>query len=145
MRKWSGSTSGSWTFQQITSLVPRPRLEMVAARHTTMLAGLAESPPPTTILIGEKTRLAPRALARQLGPALHATTIVVPGAAHMIPVCIPRPYLTPCSLRRRWMRIRHGDFRSRLSGSRGEPTPRRLPIYCRSPHQLLAPPSPATR
>jgi pimeloyl-ACP methyl ester carboxylesterase len=60
---------------------------MTATRSdTTTLAWLAESPPPTTILIGEKTRLPPLAVARQLGHALAATTIVAPGAAHMIPI-----------------------------------------------------------
>src|SRR5262249_18768921 len=68
------------------SLVPTLRLEMTATRSDRMtLAWLAESPPPTTILVGERTLLAPRAAARLLGTALGATTIVVPGAAHMIP------------------------------------------------------------
>ena len=51
---------------------------------------LAESPPPTTILVGEKTLAAPRAVARLLGPAFAATTVMVPGAAHMIPITHPQ-------------------------------------------------------
>ena len=71
----------------VTSLVPKLRLEMTATRSdTATLAWLAESPPTTTILIGEKTLLAPRAVARLLGPALESTTVMVPGAAHMIPI-----------------------------------------------------------
>jgi hypothetical protein len=72
---WSGS--GAWDSMgergrtMVTSLVPKLRLEMTATRSDTRkLAWLAESPPPTTILVGEKTLLAPRAVARQLGPAL---------------------------------------------------------------------------
>jgi len=43
------------------------------------LAWLAESPPPTTILVGERTLLAPRARPVSLGAAaLRATTVVVP-------------------------------------------------------------------
>lgn len=71
----------------ITSLVPKLRLEMIAARcDTTGLAFLAESPPPTTILVGEKTLVAPLATARQLAPVLQAKSLIVPGAAHMIPL-----------------------------------------------------------
>jgi pimeloyl-ACP methyl ester carboxylesterase len=63
---------------------------MIAARSdTAKLAWLAKSPPPITILVGEKTLLAPRAVARQLGPALAAATVVVSGAAHMIPITHP--------------------------------------------------------
>jgi len=75
----------------VTSLVPKLRLEMTATRSdTATLAWLAESPPPTTILVGEKTLLAPRAVARLLAPALGAATVVVPGAAHMIPLKHPQ-------------------------------------------------------
>jgi pimeloyl-ACP methyl ester carboxylesterase len=91
---WGGA--GAWDAMgkrgraMVTSLVPRLRQEMVTTRSdTTSLAWFAEAPPPTTILIGEMTLLAPRAVARLLGPALHATTVVVPGAAHMIPVTHP--------------------------------------------------------
>ncbi len=64
---------------------------MTATRSdTAKLAWLAESPPPTTILVGEQTLLAPRAVARLLGPAFAATTVVVCGAAHMIPITHPQ-------------------------------------------------------
>src|SRR2546428_1416902 len=80
----------------VTSLVPKLRLEMTATQSdTATLAWLAESPPPTTILIGEKTLLAPRAVARLLGAALEATTVMVPGAAHMIPITHPEAVVTP--------------------------------------------------
>jgi pimeloyl-ACP methyl ester carboxylesterase len=88
---WSGKgvweSIGERARSVITSLVPKVRLEMIAARSdTTGLAFFVESPPPTTILIGEKTLVAPRATARQLAPALQAKSIAVPGAAHMIPL-----------------------------------------------------------
>jgi len=74
----------------VTSLVPKLRLEMTATRSdTATLAWLAESPPTTTILIGEKTLLAPRAVASLLGAALEATPVIVPSAAHMIPITHP--------------------------------------------------------
>src|SRR5438132_3982883 len=74
----------------VTSLVPKWRLEMTATRSdSATLAWLAESPPPTTILVGEKTLLAPRAVARMLAPALAATTVTVSGAGHMIPITHP--------------------------------------------------------
>ena len=70
----------------MASLVPKLRLEMIATRSdTTKLAWLAESPCPTMILVGEKT-LAPHAVARQLQSALGAALVIVPGAAHMIPI-----------------------------------------------------------
>jgi len=88
---WSGP--GAWDSigrrgrAMVTSLVPKLRLEMSATRSdTTKLAWLADSPPPTTILVGEKTLVAPRAVARQLAPVLQAKTLIVPGAAHMIPL-----------------------------------------------------------
>ena len=91
---WSGT--GAWESMGkraravVTSLVPKVRLEMTATRSdTAKLAWLAESPPPTTILVGEKTLAAPRAVARLLGPAFAATTVMVPGAAHMIPITHP--------------------------------------------------------
>ena len=92
---WSGA--GAWAAMRargramVASLVPTLRLEMTATRSdTATLAWLAESPPPTTILVGERTLLAPRAAARLLGTALEAATIVVPGAAHMIPITHPQ-------------------------------------------------------
>ncbi len=57
--------------------------------HMATLAWLVESPPPTAIVVGERTLLAQRAAAHLLGAALRATTVVVPGAAHMIPVTHP--------------------------------------------------------
>src|SRR3989442_8559799 len=91
---WGGAgawdSMGSRGRTTVRSLVPTLRLEMTAARSDTATLGwLAESPPPTTILVGERTLLAPRAVARLLAPALRATTIVVPGAAHMIPITHP--------------------------------------------------------
>ena len=91
---WSGvgawDSMGSRGRTMVRSLVPTLRLEMTATRSDrATLAWLAESPPPTTILVGERTLLAPRAAARLLGTALGATTIVVPGAAHMIPITHP--------------------------------------------------------
>jgi len=63
---------------------------MIAARSdTTKLQDLVESPPPTAILVGERTRIAPRATARQLARAFNAATTVVPGAGHMIPLTHP--------------------------------------------------------
>src|SRR5215475_14228443 len=71
----------------ITSLVPKIRLEMIAARSdSTGLADFAESPPLRTILVGEKTLAALFATARQLAPAFRSATLVVLGAAHMIPL-----------------------------------------------------------
>lgn len=91
---WSGT--GSWerigdkARAAITALVPKMRLEMIAARSdTTKLQDLVESPPPTAILVGERTRIAPRATARQLARAFNAATTVVPGAGHMIPLTHP--------------------------------------------------------
>lgn len=92
---WGGI--GAWEMMgkhgraMVTSLVPKLRLEMTATRSdTAMLAWLAESPPPTTILVGENTLVAPRAVARVLAPALGAPTVVVPGAGHMIPFTHPQ-------------------------------------------------------
>src|SRR5438552_7102383 len=95
----------------VTSLVPKLRLEMTATRSdTATLAWLAESPPPTTILVGERTLLAPRAAARLLGAALRATTVVVPGAAHMIPITHPEAVVDAVR--------RDGAARSRREGAR---------------------------
>ncbi len=91
---WSGA--GSWEAlgekarAVITGLVPKIRLEMIAARSdTTQLKALVKSRPLTTILVGERTRIAPRAVARQLAGEFNAATIVVPGASHMIPLTHP--------------------------------------------------------
>src|SRR5258705_5034924 len=75
----------------VAALVPKPGLEMPMTRSdAATLAWLSDSPPPTTILLGEKTLTAPRAVARQLGPALNAMTVVIPGASHMIPLTHPQ-------------------------------------------------------
>ncbi len=92
---WSGAggwaSMGSRARAMVTSLVPTLQLEMTATRADTATLGwLAESPPPTTILVGERTLLAPRAACRLLGAALEARTIVVLGAAHMIPLTHPQ-------------------------------------------------------
>ena len=73
----------------VTSLVPTLRLEMSATRSDMATLAWLASPPPTTILVGERTLLAPRAAARLVAAALRATTIMVPGAAHMIPITHP--------------------------------------------------------
>lgn len=91
---WGGK--GSWdrvgdkARAVITGLVPRLRLEISTARaDTTPLRELAPVVPPTEILIGEHTRIAPRAVARQLAAAFGAATTVVSGAGHMIPLTHP--------------------------------------------------------
>ena len=91
---WSGlgawESMGKRARAMVTALAPKLRLEMIATNSdTAKLAWLTESPPSTTIVLGEKTLLTPRAVARQLGPAFRSTTIVVPGAAHMIPITHP--------------------------------------------------------
>ena len=112
---WSGAgawpSMGSRGRAMVTSLVPTLRLEMTAAQSDrAKLAWLAESPPPTTILVGERTLLAPRAAARLLGAALRATTVVVPGAAHMIPITHPEAVVDAVR--------RDGVARSRSEGAR---------------------------
>ncbi|MDC0713852.1 alpha/beta hydrolase [Stigmatella sp. ncwal1] len=91
---WSGR--GTWNAMGdraravIVSLVPKLRLEMQVTRaDPTGLAFFAEAPPPAEILIGEKTLVAPQATARQLARVFHAAPVVVPGAAHMIPLTHP--------------------------------------------------------
>lgn len=88
---WSGA--GAWDAigdrarAVLTALAPKVGLEMVATRDDrTLLAELAGPPLPTTVLVGERTRVAPRATARLLAGALRAETVVVPGAGHMIPL-----------------------------------------------------------
>lgn len=87
---WSGrgawDAAGERARSMLASLAPKLRLEMTATRgETTGLAFFANAAPPTTILVGEETLVAPRATARLLARALSATSVVVPGAAHMIP------------------------------------------------------------
>ncbi len=84
----------------IAALVPRVEREMAAARSdSTPLATLAASPPPTTILLGEKTKAAPRATARHLASAFAANLIEVAGAGHMIPLTHPQAVVS-AALRR---------------------------------------------
>jgi hypothetical protein len=67
---------------------------MTATRSDTAKLGwLTESPPPTIILVGERTLPAPRTAARLLGVALRATTIVVPGAD--VVACAMKRWLGP--------------------------------------------------
>jgi pimeloyl-ACP methyl ester carboxylesterase len=91
---WNGR--GAWegigdrARRAIVSLVPKMRLEMeVSKGDTASLAVLAQAPPPTAVLVGEKTLVAPRASARLLAQAFHASLTAVPGAAHMIPQTHP--------------------------------------------------------
>lgn len=88
---WNGpgswDTLGERARTVLTALAPRVALEMDQARRdTTPLPWLAEAAPPTHILLGEQTRVAPQAVTRQLARAFGATVTVVPGAAHMIPL-----------------------------------------------------------
>src|SRR5262249_3106243 len=53
------------------------------------IAWFAESPCPTIILVGEKTLLTPRAMARQLQSALGAALVIVPGTAHILLIIHP--------------------------------------------------------
>jgi pimeloyl-ACP methyl ester carboxylesterase len=96
---WNGA--GGWdaigarAHEVIVGLVPRVRLEMNAGwSDRTPLPELAQDPPPTTILVGERTRLAPRATARRLAAALGASVLEVPGAGHMIPLTHPAAVAT---------------------------------------------------
>jgi pimeloyl-ACP methyl ester carboxylesterase len=91
---WSGS--GAWESigerarSVIASLAPKVRLEMIATRtDTTRLPFFADAAPPTAILLGEATLVAPRATARLLAEALPAAVHIVPGAGHMIPLTHP--------------------------------------------------------
>jgi pimeloyl-ACP methyl ester carboxylesterase len=102
---WSGA--GAWESigkrgrDLVASLVPKLRLEMIATRSdTTELAWFVESPCPTIIVVGEKTLLAPRAVARQLQSALRAALVIVPGAAHMIPITHPHAILDAIRMER---------------------------------------------
>ena len=56
---------------------------------------------PTSVLVGERTLAAPRSVSRLLAGAFDARTVVVPGAAHMIPLTHPAAivsYDSPASL-----------------------------------------------
>jgi pimeloyl-ACP methyl ester carboxylesterase len=91
---WSGagtwSTLGDKARVLITKLAPRLEAEMVACEaDRTWVEELAVDPVPTSILVGESTLLAPRAVSRILAQAFDRETIVVPGAGHMIPLTHP--------------------------------------------------------
>lgn len=91
---WSGD--GTWAQLgdkarlTITDSVPKLRLEMTASRSdATTLAEFLKTRPRATVLAGERTRVAPRAVARQLAHALGVSVTSVAGAAHMIPMTHP--------------------------------------------------------
>jgi len=91
---WNGA--GAWDAvgerarQKMAALVPRVLLEMNATRTDhTPVAVLAANPPRTTILVGERTKVAPPATAKHLAKAFGADIILVPGAGHMIPLSHP--------------------------------------------------------
>ena len=91
---WSGA--GAWNAlgekgrALVAGLAPRLRLEMTAsAADRTTLAELTSTAVPTSVLVGERTSAAPRSVSRLLAGALDARTVVVPGAAHMIPLTHP--------------------------------------------------------
>jgi len=91
---WSGPGAfdaiGGRARSAITALVPKVGMEMRAMRgDTTPTAVLAPPGAPATILLGERTRLAPRGVALHLAASLGAPVVVVPGAGHMIPVTHP--------------------------------------------------------
>lgn len=74
----------------LETFVPKIRLEMIALREDrTPLDALSGNPPPTSILIGEKTLPPPIATAGHLARALHATVHRIAGAGHMIPQTHP--------------------------------------------------------
>lgn len=91
---WSGAgtwnTLGDRARALITNIAPRLKAEMVACEaDPTRVEELAVDLVPTSILVGEGTLLAPRAVSRILGQAFGSKTIVVPGAGHMIPLTHP--------------------------------------------------------
>src|ERR1700716_300157 len=120
------------------------RLEMIATRSdTATLAWLTETPPPTTILVGAKTLLAPRAVARQLGAALDAVNVVVSGVRHMIPIthreaiadCILRDDVPrPAAIARLFGRVNEGRPRCRIR----VPADRSWPPVALAPQAALA-------
>src|SRR5262249_14112777 len=91
---WNGA--GSWQHigdkarAIITKLISKVRLEVMAARaDTTKLADIVRTRPPTIILVGEKTRIAPRAVARRFAELFEARTVIIPGAGNMVPLTHP--------------------------------------------------------
>jgi len=99
---WSGagawSTLGNRARALITNLAPRLKAEMAACEaDPTRVEELAVDPVPTTILVGEGTLLAPRAVSRILGQAFDSEAIVVAGARHMIPLTHPAAIVSALS------------------------------------------------
>jgi pimeloyl-ACP methyl ester carboxylesterase len=91
---WSGAGGWHALGEKARALVPRlaPRLHLELAASEadrTTLAELTSTPVPTSVVVGEQTLVAPRAVSRLLAGAFGARTIVVPGAAHMIPLTHP--------------------------------------------------------
>jgi pimeloyl-ACP methyl ester carboxylesterase len=91
---WSGA--GAWNAlgekarALVSRLAPRLQVELTASESDrTTLAELTSTPVPTSVLVGERTLVAPRSVSRLLAAAFDARTIVVPGAAHMIPLTHP--------------------------------------------------------
>ncbi|MVT55230.1 alpha/beta fold hydrolase [Bradyrhizobium yuanmingense] len=91
---WSGA--GAWNAlgkkgrAVVAGLAPRLRLEILAsAADRTTLAEFTSTAVPTSVLVGERTSAAPRSASRLLAEAFDARTVVVPGAAHMIPLTHP--------------------------------------------------------
>jgi pimeloyl-ACP methyl ester carboxylesterase len=92
---WNGA--GAWdklgekARTVITGLVPKVRLELIAAREdqTPLREIVGDARPLTQIVVGERTRLGPRVVARQLAQLFGAETVVVPSAGHMLPLTHP--------------------------------------------------------
>jgi pimeloyl-ACP methyl ester carboxylesterase len=91
---WNGP--GTWdhmgqnTRNLLAGMAPKVYLELREAWNDPMLlADYTAKPPPTRIVLGEKTRLAPRATAKHLARALGANIVTVPDCGHMIPVTHP--------------------------------------------------------
>jgi pimeloyl-ACP methyl ester carboxylesterase len=117
---WSGP--GAWVKigdkarKIITALVPKIRLEMTAARSdTAKLSDLIAWKPEATILVGERTSSAPRAVARQLAKALGGSpSVVVPNAGHMILLTHPAAVVEA---------IEEAERRDAISALRTNPSP----------------------
>ena len=94
MDHWGGA--GTWahlganTQQVLTAMGPKVRLEMrMAVEDTLPWQELTAAAPPTTLLVGDKTLLAPRATAELLRGPMQARIVMVPGAGHLIPSSHP--------------------------------------------------------
>lgn len=91
---WNGE--GTWdtmapsTRDVLADMARKVRLELREAwADLTTLETLTAQPPPTQILVGENTRIAPRSTARLLASALRAKVIPVSKAGHMVPITHP--------------------------------------------------------